>query len=226
MRSSLVYAIAVVSSLSAAVLIDRIAVTVGKDVITERAVEREIRMAAFLNGKPVDLSPTARRQAAERLIDQDLIRRDMQLNQWPQPEASEAAKLLDQFKRQRFGGSDAAYREALGRYGITQTALEQHLLWQLAALRYTDYRFQGNIPAPDQALRQHLAQATQARAAENAAELHPAGPPAERAARKPSPRTDQAGAPPAAANIDEQMDAWLKEARARARIVYHQEAFQ
>jgi hypothetical protein len=222
---------------SGAVLLDRIAVTVGKDVITERAVDREIRMTAFLNGTPVDLSPESRKQAAERLIDQGLIRHDMQLSEWPQPEASEAAKLLAEFKQQHFGGNDAAYRQALERYGITQAELEQHLLWQLAALRYTDFRFQPGIPAPTKALRQHLEQQTQARSAANAAESHPSSGDALRAGqtKPPVPRTDNSGAAPSAAgqpppgasgNIDQEMDAFLKEARSRTRIIYHEEAFQ
>lgn len=130
-----------------AVLLDRIAVTAGKDVITESEIDEEIRVTAFLNKQPLDFSPAAKRQAAERLIDQDLIRRDMELTNGPQPEASEADKLLAQIKRERFA-NDAEYRQALARYGITGDELNKHMLWQLAALRYTEFRFNAGNKTP------------------------------------------------------------------------------
>lgn len=190
------------------VVLDRIAVTVGTDVITETEVEEEIRVTALLNNDPVDLSPKARRDAAERLVDQDLIRRDMLLSKWPQPESSEAARLLAELKRDRFSG-EASYKQALAKYEVTETQLKQHLLWQLAALRYTDYRFRPDTPPPSAALLMHLEAASKKRAQ--------------------SPRTDEAGTPPrekGTGNLDEQMDAWLKDARSRTRVVYNEDAFR
>ena len=54
-------------------ILDRIAVTVGKQVITESDVIRDVRVAAFLDQKPVDLSGAEKRKAADRLVDQYLI---------------------------------------------------------------------------------------------------------------------------------------------------------
>ncbi len=217
------------------ILLDRIAVTVGKDVITEGEIDEEIRMTALLNNQPPDFTEPAKRAAAERLIDQHLIRGDMRLSNWPQPEASESATLLAQFKRDHFHNDASAYRDTLNRYGVTETELKQHLLWQLAALRYTDFRFQPDIPPPSEALRQQLGEKTRERAASNARQAHPTStaPPLQ-LGHAPPPRTDQSGAPPETPTpqnpvpqtVDQQMDAWLKQARARARIVYHQEAFQ
>ena len=56
--------------------LDRIAVSVGQDVITESKVILDLRVAAFLEGKPLDLSTPARRKSAERLVDQLLILRE------------------------------------------------------------------------------------------------------------------------------------------------------
>ena len=225
------------------VVLDRIAVTVGNDVITESEVEQEIRVTAFLNRAGLDLSPTARRQAAERLVDQNLVRRDMQLSSWPQPEASEADKIFTEVKRERFR-SDPEYRQALAQYGIAEVELKQHLLWQLAALRYTDFRFDQNTVATGKVLREHLERETETRSASNArkAQTREQGQIRLGAAREAQPRTDEDGSaapqprlsPPASAeakkavpeNIDQQMDAWLKEARLRARIVYHEEVFR
>jgi hypothetical protein len=219
------------------ILLDRIAVTVGKDVITEGEIDEEIRMTAFLNNQTPDFSEAAKRAAAERLVDQHLIRGDMQLSNWPQPESSESARLVAEYKREHFRGDEANYRAALKRYGISETELQQHLLWQLAALRYTDFRFQPDIPPPSEPLRQQLGEKTRERSASNAQQAHstsPAPPLQLGHTPTPPPRTDQSGAPPekptpqnpVPQSVDEQMDAWLKQTRARARIVYHQEAFK
>ena len=128
-------------------VLDRIAVTVGTDVFTESEVLEQIRLTAFLNGQPPDESPAARRQAADRLVDQDLIRREMTESHYPAPPASEAAQMLDLFKRSHFA-DDAAYRAALARYQITDEQLKARLLWQLTALRFTDQRFHGGQSAP------------------------------------------------------------------------------
>jgi hypothetical protein len=183
-----------------AVVLDRIAVTVGKDVITETEIDQEIRMTALLNGDAPVFTPDARRAAAGRLVDQTLIRTDMQLSQWPQPAPQDAAKLLGQVKRERFGG-EAGYRQALARYGVTEADLLEHLRWQLAALRYTESRFRPGIPAPGMAAQ---------------------------------PRTDENGSAPGTppkkvlqdGNVDDQMDAWLKDARSRVRVVYHEDSFR
>ena len=54
-------------------ILDRIAVTVGRQVITESDVDRDLRVAAFLDRKPIDLSGEQKRKAADRLVDQLLI---------------------------------------------------------------------------------------------------------------------------------------------------------
>jgi hypothetical protein len=55
--------------------LDRIAVSMGQDVITESQLILDLRVVAFLDRKPVNLSGAARRESAQRLVDQILIRR-------------------------------------------------------------------------------------------------------------------------------------------------------
>jgi hypothetical protein len=126
--------------LSAAV-VDRIAVVVGTTVITETEVLQEARLTSFLNQAPLDLGPAARRTAAERLVDQQLIRNEMRIGAYPQPTGAEIDDMLRNLKQERFGGSEAQYRAALDRYGITEDLLRRHLAWQLSAIRFTDLRF-------------------------------------------------------------------------------------
>src|SRR3954468_22691039 len=98
-------------SLSAAV-VDRIAVVVGKAVITETEVLQEARLEAFLNQTPLDLSAQARKTAAERLVDQQLVRNEMRIGNYSKPKPAEVDSMLGNFRKENFK-SEAEYRAAL-----------------------------------------------------------------------------------------------------------------
>lgn len=51
-------------------VVDRVAVVVGREALTESEVLEDLRLTEFLNHEPLDLSPAARREAAEHLVDQ------------------------------------------------------------------------------------------------------------------------------------------------------------
>jgi hypothetical protein len=121
-------------------ILDRVAVTVGKDVIAESEVIEELRVTDFLNQAPFDHTPAARRTAADRLIDQYMLREEMQLEGFPHPQAAAADQTLRQFRQAHFH-TQAQYQASLQKYGITEEELKQHLLWQVAALRFTVQRF-------------------------------------------------------------------------------------
>ncbi len=128
-------------------IIDRIAISVGNQVITEGQVEEEIRLTAFLNHEKPDLSAAERKKAAGRLIEQALIKRDMDLSRYPLPAPSEAEASLRDV--QATYAPESLYRQELREYGITEEALERRLLWQLTLLRFIDYRFRPAIQIPD-----------------------------------------------------------------------------
>lgn len=143
-------AVAVFCAPALGVVVDRIAVVVGNQVITESEVLEDIRITQFMNGQKLDLSPAARRTAAQRLADQELIREEMQVGGYPQPREAAVDATLSTFRTQRFGGSEPALRASLLKYGLTETDLKQHLRWQIAALRFTNTRFHSGIPTGPQ----------------------------------------------------------------------------
>jgi hypothetical protein len=178
-------------AVSGAVL-DRVAVVVGHDVITEGEVIDELRLSEFMQLRPLDLGPQQRREAAARLVDQQLIRHEMEVDRFHPPAASEAESMLRNFRQEHFRG-DSDYRAALQRYGIIDDQFKQYLLWQLTAIRFTDDRFHPKIPGNPE----------------------------------PSANRQAGSAPPAPdSSVDDQLDAWLKQARAATRIVYQKEAFE
>jgi parvulin-like peptidyl-prolyl isomerase len=175
-------------SLSAAV-VDRIAVVVGKTVITETEVLQEARLEAFLNQTSLDISAQGRKTAAEHLIDQQLVRNEMRIGSYPKPTPADVDSMLRNFRQEHFT-SASQYRAALEKYGITEDQLKDHLSWQLAAIRFTDLRF--GVPGS-----------------------------AEQSADRVRP-----GVAMPKGDVDQQMDAWLKQARAGTKVQFKPGAFQ
>jgi hypothetical protein len=135
-----------VSLIAQAGVVDRVAVVVGTHVITQTEVDEEVRVTQFENREPLNLSPDERRAAAERLVDQQLLRNEMQLEHYRPPEASEGTRLMEQFRRQNYP-APARFEAALRSYGITQQQLARHLLWQAELVRFVEFRFRGPAPS-------------------------------------------------------------------------------
>src|SRR5437763_727167 len=123
-----------------AAIVDRTAIVVGKRVIKDSDIERDIAITSFLNGSEPDLGLDSRKKSAARLIDQELIRNQILSGRYPLANESEASQLLEQTKNERFA-NDAEYRNALRRLGITDSDLRDALLWQLTVLRFIEARF-------------------------------------------------------------------------------------
>ncbi len=115
------------------------AVVAGTRVIKDSDIEREIRLTDFLNGDKLDLSPAARRKAAQRLIDQAMIHREVDLGRYSPPTAAEVDAFLQQVRKQRFK-DEAQFRQALRNYGITKR-FEAQVRWQIAVLHFIEQRF-------------------------------------------------------------------------------------
>ena len=107
--------LAITFSLAAAAqtgVVDRVAVVVGNQVITESEVLLEVRLTAFLNAQPLDLSAAQRKAAAERLVDQQLIRNEMQVGGYTVPADSEGDAALRSFRQENYQ-SVPAFRAAV-----------------------------------------------------------------------------------------------------------------
>lgn len=126
-------------------ILDRIAVNVGKQVITESDVIRDLRVAAFLDQKPLDMSGEEKRKAADRLVDQLLILEEAALTHVTLASPEDAQKMLEPVKAQY--GAD--YGAALARYQITEEDVANQLLAGLRAMRFTDLRFRPEIQLSD-----------------------------------------------------------------------------
>ena len=186
------------AAVASGAVVDRIAVIIGTKVFTESEVLDELRLTEFLNQQPLDLSAAQRREAADRLVDQQLIRNEMETAHYPSPTPAEADTMLTNFRREHFTGAQQ-YRAAVERYGVTEQQVKQRLLWQLAVIQFTDARFRPELPLP---------------ASGNAGSANRLQPGAS-----PPPEGDEP-------SVDQRLDQWLKQQRGSTRVLFKAEAFQ
>ena len=199
--------------LEGAVVVDRVAVIVGRRAVKTSDIDRDLRVSSFLNRQPLDQTPAARRKAAERLIDQELVRQEIATGQYSQPTDQDVANFLQQLKRDRFGGSDAGFRTELARYHLTEDQLKRHLLWQLTVLRFIDQRFRPSVLVTDEDAAAYYR--------EHRAELQKAYPQnSSLEALTPKIRETLTGE-----RINQAFEDWLSETRRPTRIDYRQQAF-
>ena len=128
--------------------LDRVSARVGKDAITESALRRHLRMEAFFARTTPDLGAASRRKAAERLIDQVLIRRELELNRFAQPAAADVEAQIAELMKARQEDS-TALGVALEHYGFTLDDLRSEILYQIMLLRFVEFRFSAGILVTD-----------------------------------------------------------------------------
>ena len=196
-------------------IVDRIAVAVGNRVITESDLDREIRVTAFLDGAKPDFGPRNRRATAERLVDQKLVRKELEVSHYPLPGRADIEPGLRKFKQERFR-TDAEYRQALAEYGIDGQAVEDELLWQMTLLRIIEVRFRPGVQVGAQEIQQYFDEVVK--------------PAAVQANPGESPSLDEYRArieeTLAGRRVDKDVEEWLAQARRQAGVVFHDEAFQ
>jgi hypothetical protein len=151
MKGPLILAI-LMAAAAAGENLDRIAVTVGSHVIPESEVILALRVAAFIDDATPDLSGTQKRKAADRLVDQYLVLTDAAATHAPLPSPADVEPVLAPIQARY--ASEAEYRAALERAGITEPQLKAHLLAGLQMLRYTDLRFRGEVQITEENLRE------------------------------------------------------------------------
>ena len=145
-------------ALHGAVVYDRMAVIVGKRVIKSSDIGRDLRVTAFLNREQLSFNADARRKAADRLIEQTILRGEITSGGYRGASEDDAAAMLDKLRQERFAGSDTRLRTAVARYGLTEEELRAQLLWQLTVLRFIDERFRNGVIVTDQDVRSYYDQ--------------------------------------------------------------------
>jgi len=199
--------------LTGAVVIDRVAVVVGKRVVKTSDVDLNVRVSQFLNGEPLNLSEVEKRKVADRLVDQQIIWQEMMNGGYSQPTDQDVNAYLQQLQRDRFNGSEAQLRSALAKYGLTEAQLRKYLLWQLTVLRFIEQRFRPGVLVTDEDVRAYYEQ--------HRGEL-----------QKAYPQNSSIEALDArireiivGERVNQAFEEWLQQTRARTRIEFRDAAF-
>jgi hypothetical protein len=132
-----------------AVIIDRIAVVVGDAVIKDSDINRDVRLVSFINRETLNFDLAARKAAANRLIDQCLIRREIDLGDYQVPSQSDAEKFFLSTQKDR-APSPAAFTRMLAHYGLSIADMKSYLYWELTVLRFIDQRFRPAVLVTDE----------------------------------------------------------------------------
>jgi peptidyl-prolyl cis-trans isomerase SurA len=197
-------------------VLDRIAVVVGTQVITETQIDLGIRVTALMQDDPLDFSAAAKHKEAERQIEQKLILKELEFSRFPRPTMSDVLPRLRAIIQRRFHDSEDEFRAALKKYGLTEEDFEKHVLWQITFLRFIDFRFRPGIQVTEAEIEEHfktqilpLAQKANPGKPVTLEDYH------DRIERVLRGRRE-----------DAELNTWLKETRARTRIEYREEVLQ
>jgi hypothetical protein len=133
-----------------AVIVDRIAITVGNKIITDSEINQRIRLAAFQNDQKPDFSLASRRQAAQTLIDQKLVEREMDVGHYPRLEEEAREELLSAYRETNYKSDPGALDKAAAAYGLTPEDIEGELGRQSELLSFLNLRFRPAVQVTDQ----------------------------------------------------------------------------
>ncbi len=127
-------------SANAGVVIDRIVATVNRHPILQSDWDDAVRFEAMLQGRAPTLATEGERRATlDRLIDQEILRQQMQADFSPTPEqiAHRVAEVRSQIPG---AGSEQGWHTALAEYGMDEALLKEKLLMQLQVMSFVDLR--------------------------------------------------------------------------------------
>ncbi len=205
------------SSLAFSTIIDRIAVVVGatqgtrRSIIKDSDIDRDIRFISFLNGEPLRITEDARKKAANRLIDQIFIRREIESGDYPVASLQQADQQLERLEKQRFK-TQAAFLDGLRRYGLTELDLRLYFQWQLTILRFIDVRFKPAVMVTDEEIEKYYR--------DHDAQLRRANP----GKSSLDDLREQIRDTLAGEKVNQVFFAWLDEQRKNSKIEFHEES--
>ncbi len=202
----LLLAVLVLSVAARAVIIDQIAITVGNQAITQGEITRDIQLSALVSGEKPRETLESRRKAAGRLVEQALVRAEINFGSYPQVSPADVDQAYSATERS-LGGS-AALAATLKQYALSPADLRAYLQWQLALLKFIDLRFRPAVQVSSEDVDKYyrenvLAQSDKGSTPASLNDLR-----------------DQIQQKLTGERVDQQVDEWIKRARSRTAIRY------
>ncbi len=133
--------------LRAGEIVDRIVVTVNGHAILLSDWDEALRYEALVNGRPLtSLTPDDRKATLNRLVDQELLREQMEGISFPHATVEQINQQVAQIRKQLpEAASDDAWRALLARYGFAEAEFRDRVAAQLDTLRFLDQRLRPSV---------------------------------------------------------------------------------
>lgn len=144
----------------AAEILDRIVAKVNGHIILQSDWEDEQRYEAFMNDRPLtQLSQSERKAALDRLIDQELLREQMNASEPVHASAEEVTKRLADVRKQYDpSGNISTWTAALNRYGLTEDEIKSRILLHLDLVRLVDTRLRPSVQIDEKSIESYYNQ--------------------------------------------------------------------
>jgi|SRR5579863_5390603 len=128
-------------------VLDRIVATVNNHIILQSEWQDAIRYEAFLSARPLDqVNAEDRKAALDRLIDQELLREQMRSSDFPHASSEVVNNRLQEIRKQyRDTDTDAGWKTAISRYGLTEDEVRRRVALQQDLLGLVDARLRPNV---------------------------------------------------------------------------------
>jgi parvulin-like peptidyl-prolyl isomerase len=143
----IVVLLAIVLPAAAGDILDRIVATVDNRIILLSDWQDAVHFEAFVAGRALDQVQAQDRKAAlDRLIDQELLREQMRSSGFPHTSSEEVEKRIQEIRKQ-YGAaeSEAGWKAALQRYGLTEDELRKRIALHLDLMALVDARLRPNV---------------------------------------------------------------------------------
>ena len=148
------FLLACVPAVWAGEVLDQVVAIVNGHVVLQSDWDDEIRYECFMSDQPIgDISPDQRREALDRLIDQELLREQIRTGDFKAAGSDETAKQMEELKAgyaQDHNGQ--SWDSALSKYDVDENDVRAHVELELNQFRLVDARLRPSIQVDTQTI--------------------------------------------------------------------------
>ncbi|MBZ5647286.1 MAG: SurA N-terminal domain-containing protein [Acidobacteriia bacterium] len=136
-------------------VVERIVARVHDRVILQSELDDALRYQALLAGRDPDrFTGDERNQAIERLVDQMLIKEQIDRRTFARASKEDIARQVADIRRRLPGAQDdQSWRQLLARYGLAEADVDELVAVQVDILRYEDARFRPTIHIDERSIK-------------------------------------------------------------------------
>lgn len=152
--------LALAFAVGAAEVIDRVVATVNGHVILLSDWEDSLRYEAFSSARPLDrMTAEDRKSALDRLIDQELLREQLQASDAQHASPEEVAQRVTEIRKQYPGAeTEAGWHALLDGYRLNQESVKNRVATELDLMRLVDARLRPAVTVDSKSIESYYNQ--------------------------------------------------------------------